>query len=130
MGVVFHEGKQAIVPHLAEMLKRKGIEELPTSEQRRRFHQAAITDEQEQQMWAQEMIARGITQLVPGDPQTIDIGLKISKAKYPDRWDMAAGEGRDTSSAQAEWLWKMARTGPPPEPKTEPAAQDAEDGGY
>lgn len=115
---VMVEGKKTLVPLLGEMLRRKGIEEVDGGEMRRRYWQAALTDEQEQQMWTQEMIARGITQLVPGDPQTLDIGLKISKAKYPDRWDMLGQEGRDQSSAQAEWAWKQAQKGPPA-PKTD-----------
>ncbi len=127
---VMDGGKKAIVPHLAEMLRRKGIAEVPTAEQKRRFDQPAITDEQEQQMWQQEMIARGIQQLVPGDPATIDIGLKISKAKFPDRWDMMTGEGRDKTSAQAEWAWKMARSTLPKPKEQTGQATDAMDGGY
>lgn len=121
------DGRQVMVPYLAEMLKRKGISELDSNEQRRRFWQSALTDEQEQAMWRQEMADRGLTQLEPGSMETLDIGLKISKAKYPDRWDMLAGEGRDSLSQQADWAAAMARKGPPapeaasPAPTTEAA---------
>lgn len=106
-------GQKALVPHLAEMLKREGIEELDASDERERFWQSALTDAQEQEMWRQEMAARGITQLVPGSPGVIDIGLKISKSKYPTRWDMAPGEGREHESEQATWAYKQAKKGPP-----------------
>jgi hypothetical protein len=107
------QGKKVLVPMLAEMLKRKGIETVESKEERRRFWQRAATPEQEALMWQQEMANRGLTELVPGAPQTLDIGLGISKRVYPDRWDMAPGEGRDTESAQAEWAARHARKGPP-----------------
>ena len=107
------DGQRVIVPHLAEMLKREGIETVDAAEERRRFWQRAATPEQEQQMWLTEMAALGLTELLPGSPQALDIGLKISKAVYPDRWDMAGGEGREHESEQAEWAWKMAQKGPP-----------------
>ncbi len=118
-------GQKTLVPHLAEMLKRTGIEEVDASGERERFWQPALTDEQEQEAWRQEMAARGITQLVPGSPEVIDIGLKISKVKYPARWDMAPGEGREHESEQAELSYKHARKGQPqqPQPATEPAPE-------
>lgn len=106
-------GRKVIVPHLAEMLKTRRVQELGSSEERRRFWQPAITDAEEQQMWRDEMAARGLTALVPGSPAAVDIGLKVSKVKYPDRWDMAPQEGRDTDSAQAEWAARHMRLGPP-----------------
>lgn len=114
------DGRKVLVPYLAEMLKRSDIKEVDAAEQRRRFNQRALTPEQEQQLWVQEMAARGIQQLEPGSPEAIDIGLAISKRVYPDRWDMLAGEGRDGLSEQAMWAWKQAR-------KAQPAAeQEAE----
>lgn len=114
------DGRKVLVPYLAEMLKRSDITEVDAAEQRRRFNQRALTPEQEQQLWVQEMAARGIQQLEPGSPQALDIGLAVSKRVYPDRWDMLAGEGRDGLSEQALWAWKMAR-------KAQPAAeQEAE----
>jgi hypothetical protein len=107
------DGRDVLIPHIAEMLRREGIAEVPSDEERRRFWQAALTDEQEQQMWAQAMIARGITQLIPGSPEAIDIGLGIAKAKYPDRFDMMGQEGRDHASQQALWAMRHAKAGPP-----------------
>jgi hypothetical protein len=115
------DGRKVLVPHLAEMLKRSDIKEVDSSEQRRRFNQRAMTPEQEQQLWVQEMTSRGLAELTPGSPEALDIGLRISKQVYPDRWDMLAGEGRDGLSDQALWAWKMARTVEPPA-----AEQDAE----
>jgi predicted transcriptional regulator len=122
-------GRKVIVPLLAEMLKRKGIDEVDTAEQRRRFWQRALTVEQEQQLWQQAMIERGLVQLTPGDPVTIDIGLGISKMVYPDRWDMLPGEGRDHASQQAEWAWKMAKAGPPKPKADEQQPAPPDDGG-
>ena len=128
------DGRDVLIPHIAEMLRREGIAEVPSDEERRRFWQAALTDEQEQQMWTQAMIARGITQLIPGSPEAIDIGLGISKAKYPDRWDMLEGEGRNHASQQATWAMKHARKGPPAPNAAEAPAPTGlsavEDGGY
>lgn len=107
------QGRKVLTPLLSEMLKRKGIQEVDAAEQRRRFWQRALTPEQEAALWQQEMIARGLTELVPGSPEAVQIGLGISKAVYPDRFDMLEGEGRDHASAQAEWAWKMAQEGPP-----------------
>jgi hypothetical protein len=107
------DGRKVLVPYLATMMKRSDIKEVDASEQRRRFWQRALTPEQEQQLWVQELAARGIPQLVPGSPDAVDIGLKISKQTYPDRWDMLPGEGRDNQSDQAMWAWKQAQKGPP-----------------
>ena len=115
---VMHDGKKTLVPILAEMLKRKKIAEVEPSEERRRFWQRALSPEQEALLWRQEAATRGLTELVPGSPEVADIGLKLSKQVYPDRWDMAGGEGRDTESAQAEWSARHARRGPPT-PKAE-----------
>lgn len=109
------QGRKVLVPHLAQMLKRRGIQEVDATEQRRRFWQRVLTPEQEAQLWQQEMAMRGITELVPGSPEALDIGLGIAKQVYPDRFDMMAGEGRDHESDQADWAWKMASKGPPPE---------------
>jgi hypothetical protein len=126
------DGRTVLIPHLAEMLRREGIATVESPEERRRFWQAAITDEQEQQMWLQEMTARGITELIPGSPEALDIGLGISKVKYPDRWDMAGQEGRNHESQQAEWAMKHARRGPPePEAAEQPvAAETGTEGTY
>ena len=75
-------------------------------------------------MWTQAMIARGITQLIPGSPEAIDIGLGIAKAKYPDRFDMMGQEGRDHASQQAMWAMKHAKAGPPA-PKVDDPMQPA-----
>lgn len=103
------EGRKVLVPYLAEHFKRKGIKQLDAAEQKRRFAQRALTPEQEAALWAQEMASRGLTELVPGSPQVLEIGLGISKQVYPDRWDMMTGEGRDHASDQAEWAMKMAK---------------------
>jgi hypothetical protein len=126
------DGRTVLIPHLAEMLRREGIATVESPEERRRFWQAAITDEQEQQMWLQEMTARGITELIPGSPEALDIGLGISKVKYPDRWDMTGQEGRNHESQQAEWAMKHARRGPPePEAAEQPvAAETGTEGTY
>lgn len=113
LATTMRDGRKVIVPLLAEMLKRRGIEEVDNTEERRRFWQRALTPEQEAALWQQEMTSRGITELVPGSPEALDIGLGISKQVYPDRWDMMAGEGRDQGSAQAVWAAKHARRGPP-----------------
>ena len=107
------DGRKVLVPYLAEMMKRNKISEVDAAEQRRRFWQRALTPEQEQALWVQEMAARGLTELVPGSPEVLDIGLGISKQVYPDRWDMMGGEGRDSLGAQAKWSWTQARKGPP-----------------
>jgi len=114
-------GRKVLVPHLAEMLKTNRVKELGSAEERERFWQAAITDAQEAQMWQDEMATRGLTELVPGSPEVVDIGLKVSKAKYPSRWDMMVAEGRDTTPVQAEWAARHARRGPPvPKQETTP----------
>lgn len=123
-------GQKAVVPHLAEMLKRSGIQEIEAPEERDRFWQAALTDEQEQQMWQQEMMARGLTQLIPGAFDTIDIGLKVSKAKYPGRWDMSTGEGRVHESDIAQWAYKQARKGPPVSAQQPSAPTETVEGEY
>lgn len=110
---IMQAGKETLIPHLAEMLKRDALVEVGSDGERRLFWQPALTDEQEARMWQQAMIQRGITELVPGSPAAIEIGLGISKAKYPGRWDMLEGEGRDHASDQAEWAMKHAREGPP-----------------
>lgn len=106
-------GRKVVVPYLAEMLKRTGITEVDSEEERRRFWQRAMTPEQETLLWHEEMVRRGISQLVPGSPEVLEIGLGISKQVYPDRWDMLTGEGRAHQSDQARWAWKLARRGPP-----------------
>lgn len=118
------DGRKVLVPHLAEMLKRSDIKEVDTAEQRRRFNQRALTPEQEQQLWVQEMTSRGIAELMPGSPEARDIGLEISKHVYTGRWDMMPGEGRDSLSDQAMWAWNLARTVEPPaaEQEAEPPA--------
>lgn len=123
------EGRKVLTPLLAEMLKRRGIAEIDSGEERRRFWQAALTDEQEQQMWQQEMIARGLAEVVPGTPAHTEIGLKVSQAKYPDRWDMLEGEGRTHASEQAMWAHKHARKGPP-EPPAAAATTTETEGAY
>lgn len=100
-------------PLLAELLKSDRVQAVDASEERRRFWTPAISDEQEQQMWRDEAMARGVTAWVPGSPEAIDVGLRISKAKFPDRWDMAQQEGRNTVAQQATWSWKHAKKGPP-----------------
>ena len=105
------EGRKVLVPYLAEMLKRKSIAEVPPPEERQRFWQRAKTPEQEQQLWADEMNVRGITELTP--EFAVDIGLKIGQQVYPDRFDMMTGEGRTTQADQAQWAWKHAQAGPP-----------------
>lgn len=113
------DGRRVLVPLLAQQLKREGIAEVDASEERRRFWQRALTPEQEQALWLQEMAARGIAELVPGSPEALDIGLGISKQTYPSRWDMLPGDGRDDQGSQAAWAWKHARKGPP-----EPTQED------
>ena len=103
-------------PLLAELLKTDRVQPVDSSEERRRFWQAAITDEQEQQMWRDEMAARGLQVVLPGSPEAIDIGMRIAKVKYPDRFDMMSQEGRNTVAQQAQWLWSHAKKWPP-EPK-------------
>lgn len=115
---VMDQGRKSLVPHIAEMLKRTGIREVDAAETRRRFWQRALTPEQEANLWAQEMLRRGITELVPGSPEAVDIGLGISKAVYPDRWDMSMAEGRTHESEIGEWAWSQAQKGPPT-PKAE-----------
>lgn len=110
---VMDGGRKTVVPLLAEMLRRKGIAEIPSAEERRRYWQRALTVEQEQQLWAEEMARRGIQQLTPGAPETIEMGLGIAKQVFPDRFDMMTGEGRDQASAQAEWAYKHAQRGEP-----------------
>ena len=110
--------RQVMVPHLAEMLRTDRVKNVPPNEERARFWQRALTPEQEQQMWVDEAIARGITAWVPGSAEALDAGLKISKAVFPGRWDMAGQEGRSTEAQQAEWAWKHAKQGAP-EPKQE-----------
>lgn len=117
---VMEDGKKTLVPHLAALLNREGITEVLPAEERRRFWQRAMTPEQEQEVWVQEMAQAGITQLVPGAPETIELGLRVAATVYPDRFDMLAQEGRDTPSAQAAWAMKHARRGPPT-PKPRPA---------
>ena len=107
------DGRKVLVPHLAGLLKRNKIAEVESSEERLRFWQRALSPEQEQLLWQQEMAARGIQQLVPGSPEVLDIDLGISKQVYPSRWDMLPGEGRDDQSDQAMWAWKHAQKGPP-----------------
>lgn len=115
---VMKDGKDVMVPLLAEQLKREAIDEVPSDEQRRLWWQRALTPEQEQQEWMNEMAARGLTELIPGSPEVTEIGLKIAPKVYPSRFDMMTAEGRDSQSAQAVWSWKMAKT-KPPEPKVE-----------
>lgn len=124
MAEVMSGGRQALVPMLAEMLKRDGIDEVDTAEERRRFWQRALTPEQEAQLWQQEIANRGITQMTP--EQATDIGLGISKQVYPDRWDMMPGAGRDTEAKQAMWASKHAKLGPPVEKQQEGEANGIE----
>ncbi len=105
------ESRKSVVPYIAEMLKRDKIAEVPPDEERRRFWSAALTDEQEAQRWQEEMTRRGLTELTP--ELALDIGLKISQEKFPDRWDMVGGEGRNTQAQQAEWAWRHVQAGPP-----------------
>ncbi|HVQ45107.1 MAG TPA: hypothetical protein VMT30_09210 [Candidatus Saccharimonadia bacterium] len=105
------QGRKSLVPHLAEMLKRDAIAEVPPDEERRRFWERAKTPAQEAQMWQQEMQQRGLTELTP--ELALDIGLKISQQVYPDRWDMSTGEGRTTQADIANWAMKHTRAGPP-----------------
>ena len=106
-------GRKRLVPLLAEMMKRSAIKEIGSTEERERFWRRALNEEQEQALWAQMMAAKGIIELVPGAPETIAMGMEVSKQVYPDRWDMAPAEGRDHESDQAEWSAKHARRGPP-----------------
>lgn len=117
------DGRKVLVPHLAEMLQREGIETVQSKEERRLFWLRAATPEQEAQMWQDEMLQRGITELAPESPEVLDIGLKISKAVYPARWDMLEGEGRTHASEQAQWAWKHAKKGPPAEMASETAGE-------
>ncbi len=106
------DGRKAVVPYLAEMMRRESkIAEVPPDEERTRFWQRALTPEQEAQLWASEMQARGITTLTP--EQATDIGLKIGSQVYPDRFDMMGQEGRTTQAQQARWAWKHMQAGPP-----------------
>lgn len=100
-------------PLLAEQLRTDRVQAVDTSEERRRFWQAAISEQQEQQMWRDEMAARGLTTVLPGSPEAIDIGMRISKAKYPDRFDMMGQEGRNTVAQQAQWAFRHMQKGPP-----------------
>lgn len=100
-------------PLLAELLRSDRVQAVDSPEERRRFWQAVLTDEEEAQMWRDEMVARGLTRVLPGSPEALDIGMRISKAKYPDRWDMAGQEGRTTEAQQAQWAWKHAQKGAP-----------------
>lgn len=123
---VMDEGKKRMIPLLAEMMKRDAIAEVPPDEERRQFWAPAITDEQEQQMWQQEMTTRGVSPEMANDPeqaqkyldQMVDIGLKIASQKYPGRFDMMTGEGRNTQAQQALWAWRHAQAGSP-KPLTE-----------
>lgn len=100
-------------PLLAELLLSDRVQKVDPSDERRRFWQAAITDEQEQQMWRDEATARGVTAWVPGSPEALDAGLKIAKVKYPDRFDMMGQEGRNTTAQHALWAWGHAKKGMP-----------------
>jgi len=114
-------GRKSLIPHIAEMLKRDSIVEVPPDEERRRFWTPVLTDEQEAQLWQQEMQQRGLPPVPPDDPaqaeeylkHMTDIGLKIASQKYPDRFDMMAQEGRDTQAKQAAWAWRHMKAGPP-----------------
>lgn len=110
---VMRDGRKVIVPHIAEMLKREGIETVESKEERRLFWLRAVTPEREARMWLDEMAQRGLTELVPGSPEALEMGLKISKSVYPSRWDMLEGEGRDHQSEQSMWALKAAKQGPP-----------------
>jgi hypothetical protein len=121
MAETMAQGRKSLIPHLAEMLKRDAIAEVPPDEERRRFWTPVITDEQEAQRWQEEMQQRGLTPEMASDPaqaedylkQMTDIGLKLAREKYPDRFDMMAGEGRDTQAKQADWAWTHLKAGPP-----------------
>ena len=118
LGEVMAGAQKTQTPLLAELLKSDRVTEVDSSEERQRFWQSALTDEQEQQMWADAMAARGLTQLVPGSREVLDIGMAVSKAKYPTRFDMMEQEGRTTEAQQAMWAAEHARKGMP-EPKPE-----------
>jgi hypothetical protein len=119
------QSRTALTPNLAALLKRDKIKELSSAEERERFWRRALSDEQEQALWQQMMLSKGITQLTPGAPETLAMGLEISKQVYPDRHDMAPGEGRTTEAQQAEWAARHARRGPP-KPKVEQAPAPAD----
>lgn len=107
------QGRKALVPNLASMLKREKIAEVPPDEERRLFWQRALTPEHEAQLWRDEMMQRGISELTP--EQAVDIGLKLAQQVYPGRFDMMAAEGRSTQAEQATWAWNHAQHGPPEE---------------
>lgn len=108
---VMADGRKTLVPLLAELLRRDGIETVESKEERRLFWQRALTPEQEQALWMQEMATRGVTELTP--ETAAQIGLGISKQVYPARWDMLAADGRDHESDQIRWAYKHAQKGPP-----------------
>lgn len=115
------DGRKVITPYLAEMLKTSRVAEVPTAEERKRFWQRAMNEQQEAELWVTEMQRRGLPPVPPADPvqadeylkQMTDVGLGISKQVYVDRWDMMPQEGRDTQADQARWAWKHAKVGPP-----------------
>lgn len=115
---VMADGRKSLVPHLAEMLKHADIETLDSAEERRRFWQRAVSPEDEQRLWQQEMATRGLTELDP--KSALEIGLGISQKVYPARWDMAMAEGRDHESDIAQWAWKHAKRGDPSAEQEQP----------
>ncbi len=126
-------GRKVLVPILAEMLKTSRVKEVDTSEERRLFWEPAITDEEEDRLWADAMIREGINGPVTPEmlPLMTKIGLEISHRKFPDRWDMAGAEGRNTDAQTAEWALKHALKGRPgAQQETQQSAPVAEGEGY
>lgn len=107
------DSRKALVPHLAALLKREKIVEVPPDEERRRFWKRAMTPEQEAQLWTTELATRGLLPEALTPEVATDIGLKIGQQVYPDRYDMMPQDGRDTQAKQANWAWKHAKLGPP-----------------
>jgi hypothetical protein len=82
---VMDQSRKALVPHLAEMLKRSKIKEVDSSEERTRFWQRALTPEQEQELWRQELVKAGTLDTSALSPQQLlGIGITISQQVYPD----------------------------------------------
>jgi hypothetical protein len=103
----FESGRRVLVPQLATLMRRDKITEVEAAEERRRFWQRAITEQEEASLWQQGMTP-----------------YEISKQVYPDRWDMAGAEGRVHESEIAAWSHKHAQKGTP-QPSAPPMTPQA-----
>lgn len=113
LGEFMASSKKELIPYLAEMMRTRRVQEVGTAEMRRRFWQPAITDDEEQRLWEEEMVRDGLTPDTLTPEHVLRIGLKLSQIKYPDRWDLAGQEGRTTDAQKSMWAYQMAEKGPP-----------------